>query len=128
MSQLDQAGFLRSTAPSGASVGALVTAGTEDFRYEGGKTPIAQVVSAAGDTPLATPAAGKRLRVFWVSFIPSVDNVAANLVTVKVGTRSLYVGYAMAHWEVFDGLVDAPLVVNCATAEPVAINIHYQEI
>lgn len=104
--------------------------GSYDERYAGGKSAIATTIAAAGDTTLLTPAAGKRLRVVWVSAIPSPDNTGANRVRLKFGTSGspFYETYALAHWELFDGPTDAPLVVNLATGEPVSVTVHYREI
>lgn len=98
-----------------------------DYRYSGGKTARTQLVAAAGDTTLVTPAAGKAIRLFWVSFVPSPDNQAANLFQVRIGSSAKYLGYAVAHWEVFDGAADESLIVNAATSAPVAVTVHYQE-
>ncbi|UTI65621.1 hypothetical protein NBH00_05270 [Paraconexibacter antarcticus] len=129
MSQ-EQAGFLRDTAPAGASLGALLVAGTEDLRFAGGKSSFAAVLSTAGDNAVIAPAAGKRIRVYWVAFIPSSDNASANLVTVGWPSTAvnMYIGYALAHWEVFTGAINEPVNVNLANAQPVAVTIHYQEI
>jgi hypothetical protein len=106
--------------------GTVAITGSEDTRFAGGKTPYAQVLSTAGDTTIVTPSGGQRVRMVWVAFVPNSDNTAANLVTVKFTTGSTpYVGYALSHWEVFDGPVNQPLVVNLANTQPVAVTIHY---
>lgn len=95
-------------------------------RFAGGLTPYAAVLTASATI---TPAAGKYLKVKWVSFIPNPDNVAANLVTIGFAAGStLYVGYAMAHWEMFVGSVNQVLNITLGTSEPVAVTIHYQEV
>jgi hypothetical protein len=100
-----------------------------DYRFSGGKTSYAAVLNTSGNNVVITPAAGKRIRIFWVSFIPNTDNLNANLVTVKYTAGiTMYVGYAMAHWELFTGAADDSVTVNLNTTEPVAITIHYQEI
>lgn len=99
-----------------------------DFRYSGGKTSVGGVLNTAGTNVVITPAAGKRIRVFWVSMIPSSDGAAANLVTVAVGSQTLYVAYAVAHWEVFTGVVNASVTFSLANTQPVAYTVHYQEI
>ena len=99
-----------------------------DYRYSGGKSSYGAVLSTSGDTAVLTPASGKRIRVFWVSLIPNSDNTVANLVTVKFTSTVLYLGYAIAHWEVFTGSTDEVLTVNLANAQPVAFTVHYQEI
>lgn len=110
--------------------GSLTTDGTYDERYSGGKLSFATTVAAAGDTALVTPATGKALRVVWVSAIPSPDNSSANRVRFKFGAAGapFYESYAVAHWEVFQGAVDVPLVLNTATAEAVSVTVHYREL
>lgn len=110
--------------------GSLTTDGSYDERYSGGKSAYATTVNAIGDTTLVTPAAGKAIRVVWVSAIPSPDNVSANRVRFKFGAGGapFYEAYAVAHWEVFQGAVNTPLVLNAATAEPVSVTVHYREV
>jgi hypothetical protein len=104
--------------------------GTFDERYSGGKSAYATTVAAAGDTTLVTPASGNAIRVVWVAAIPSPDNAGANRVRFKFGAAGapFYEAYALAHWEVFQGAVDVPLVLNLATNEPVSITVHYREV
>ncbi len=107
-------------------VGAVT--GTPDLRFAGGKTAYAAVLSTAGGTVAITPAAGLRVRVVWVAFIPNSDNTAANLVTVSLGSTVLYIGYAMAHWEAFTGAVNGTVTVDLSNTQPVAVTIHYEVI
>lgn len=99
-------------------------------RYTDTVKSYAALLSASGNTDIV-PTSGKRIRVLWVSFVPNGDNTAANLVTVSypIAGKTLYVGYAMAHWQRFDdGAVDEHLRINLANTQPVAVTIHYQEI
>lgn len=114
---------------SGQVVQVPAMEGSYDERYSGGKTAFATTVAAAGDSTLITPSAGKRLRVVWVSAIPSPDNTSANRVRLRfAGGSNLYETYALAHWEVFDGPTDAALILNAQNAEPVSVTVHYREI
>lgn len=99
-----------------------------DERFSGGKTAVGVTLTAAGDNTVITPPAGQSVRVVWVSAIPSSDNAAANLVKFKFGAGGtpFYQAYALAHWEVFQGAVNVPLIVNCATAEAVSVTVHYR--
>ena len=106
----------------------IAITGSPDLRYSGGKLAVSNVLAASGDTAIATPAAGKAIRLVWIAFVPNGDNTAANLVTVKLGALRPYTGYALAHWEAFTGPVDAPLILNLANAQPVAYSAHYQEV
>lgn len=100
-----------------------------DYRYAGGKSAYTGLLSTAGDNTVITPAAGKRIQVVWVNFLPNSDNTVANLVTVKFGTGAgFYLNYAVGHFEVFTGAVDQSVVVNLTNAQPVAVTIHYSEI
>lgn len=116
--------------------GALPVSATFDYRFSGGKLPYVTTLAASGNTTLITPTLGNRLQVYWVSFVPSSDNTSANLIRIGFGTsggsidagQELYRGYAMAHWELFTGLVNKSIIVNAATIEPVVITIHYKEI
>lgn len=96
-------------------------------RYSAGKLSHAELIQAAGDTALVTPASGTRIRLVWASVIPSSDNSNANLAKLRFGSNDpIYVAYAMAHWEVMDGAVDEVLYINLASAEPVAVTVHYK--
>lgn len=107
----------------------LATEDTLAARFGGSKNAYAGVISSSGDHAVITPASGKRIKVVWVAFVPNSDNDAANLVQIKFQNGSVfYTGYAMAHWEIFVGPTNSPVIVNTATVEPVAITIHYEEI
>jgi hypothetical protein len=99
-----------------------------EYRYSGGKVPATETVTASGDTTVLTPATGQAIRLFWVSAIADPDAVAPPLITVKLGALECYRAYAIAHWEVFEGAVDAALVVNLSEAADVAVTVHYQEV
>jgi len=94
-------------------------------RFGGAKLAYSAVLTATTDL---TPTVGKAIRLLWVAFIPNSDNTTSNLVTVGyVGGGALYTGYAMAHWERFDGAVNTALRITVANAQPVAVTVHYEE-
>lgn len=97
-------------------------------RWSGGKTAKTANVTASGDTTIWTPASGKKLRVFWVSAINDPDQSQSPKIILKFGTNEIYRGYAIAHWEIFDGAVDQALVCNLDQAGDVAITVHGQEL
>lgn len=99
-----------------------------DERYAGGKTGTGATLTTAGDNIIVTPPLGQAIRLVWISIIPSPDNLAANLATVKFGPSGtpFYIAYALAHWEPFTGAMNAPLIVNCATAEAVSVTAHFR--
>ncbi len=76
-----------------------------------------------------TPTAGMAMRLLWVAFVPNSDNTAANLIDVRfVGAaKPLYVGYAMAHWERFDGALNTALRITLSNSQPVAVTVHFEE-
>jgi hypothetical protein len=95
-------------------------------RFGGSKLAYSGLLTSTTDI---TPTVGKAIRLLWVAFVPSSDNSAANLVTVGFvdAAAPCYTGYALAHWERFDGAVNQKLRITLATAEPVAVTVHYEE-
>jgi hypothetical protein len=104
----------------------LATETTLASRFGGGKLAFSNELVASQNI---VPTTGKRIRLLWVAFVPNPDNTAANLVKIGfVGAPSfLYTGYALAHWEKFEGGVDVPLRITLATNQPVAVTVHYEE-
>lgn len=99
-----------------------------DNRYGGGKTAFAGQVTASGDTTVITPASGSAVQVYWIYAVSDPNNSSSPLITVKLGTESIYCGYALSHWEVFTGAVDDPLIINLDQAISVAVTVHYKEV
>lgn len=99
-----------------------------DYRYAGGKSAVAATVTGAGDTTVKVPGVGNFLRVFWVYAINDPDQSTTPLIKVKLGATEIYRGFAIAHWEVFDGAVGDSLVVNLDGIASVAVTAHYQEL
>lgn len=106
----------------------LLVASDIDWRFGGGKLAITAQVTLSGDTTVHTPAAGKKIRLFWISALNDPDAAQSPRIIVKFGTSELYRAYAVAHWEVFDGAVDQPLVVNLDQTGDVAVTAHYVEV
>lgn len=96
-------------------------------RYAGGKSSHFQYVSAPGDTNLVVPGAGQAVTVYWASAISNPGETETPL--IKIGFDGagdwLYGSYAMAHWEVFTGDPDQPLIVNLDGPGNVAVTVHY---
>lgn len=111
--------------PTGAA-----TEGTVANRYSGGKLAKTISTTLVGDTTIHTPAAGKAIRLFWISALNDPDQSVSPKITIKFtgATNNLYATYGLAHWEIFTGPVDTPLLVNLDQAGDVAVTIHYQEI
>lgn len=128
-----------SNHPAPPDVTSLATEATLDAardgivnRYSGGKTPVVASVTASGDTTIHDPAAGKAIRLFWITALNDPDDAATPLIKVGFGPAAsidteLYRTYALAHWEVFEGAVDERLIVNLSAAANVAVTVHLQE-
>lgn len=97
-------------------------------RYGGGRSSYSVVLSSAGVHQAVTPSAGKSIEVVWVAFIPNSDNPVSNLVSVGTANQTWYTGYAIAHWEIFNGGVDEPITVTTENEHQVAVTIHYKEV
>lgn len=111
----------------------LATEATVGNRYSGGKTAVCATVTASGDTTIHDPAAGKAVRLFWVTAINDPDEAATPLIKIGFGpattiTTELYRVFAVGHWEVFEGAADERLIVNLSAAASVAVTAHIQEI
>ncbi|PTL55748.1 hypothetical protein [Paraconexibacter algicola] len=109
--------------PAGAATEATLAG-----RYAGGKLAAVATVTASGDTTIVTPAAGKAIRLYWITAINDPDEATSPLIRVSLGSSEVYRGYAISHWEVFTGATNAPLTVNLSGAASVAVTAHYQEI
>lgn len=97
-------------------------------RNGGLKSAVTASVSASGDTTLRTPAAGKAITLYWVSAIADPQASTNPVITIKLGGVTVYVGYAIAHWEPFVGAANDILVINLNSAGTnVAVTAHYTE-
>ncbi len=116
--------------PTGAATQTTLAAqkANLDLRYAGGKTSVVGTATTAGDTTIHTPASGKAIRLYWVSAINDPDSAATPLIKVRLGSAEKYRAYALAHWEVFTGAVNDPLVVNLDEVGSVAVTAHLEEI
>lgn len=87
-------------------------------------------VTASGNTTVITPAAGKRLRVYWVYAVPDPDSSDSPLIKVSLGATEIYRAFAISHAQRFTGAADGTVVVNlsAANANGVAVTIHYEEV
>jgi len=124
-------GFLRDPPAVNSSLGALVTSDpSTQARFEGGKLAKTAQVTVVGDTTVHTPAAGKALALYWVSAINDPDASVSPLISIGFAGAAtyLYSAYAIAHFEVFEGVTDQSLIVNLDQAGAVAITLHYREI
>lgn len=127
MADRPQQGLLRREI-AGQQIGPLVVAGDEDNRFSGGKSAAVATVTAAGSTTVLTPATGKAIRLFWLSAITDPDEANSPLIKVLLGANELYRAYAISHWELFTGAVNASLTVDLSSAASVAVTAHYTEV
>jgi hypothetical protein len=96
----------------------------------------AGVVSTIGDNTLHTPAAGKKVRLYWIGLSTSQDNAAENLIQVKLTDADGTVKYrwrmgnpgAFVGGRTIEGSVDEPLILNLATTDPVDWNVDLEEV
>lgn len=97
--------------------------------------------ASAGETVIATPAAGKAIRLWWYSLTANADNSATVVAGLRFGTGgtdffkqslSKY-GQGTAHSfksgaSFHQGAVNQPLIVNLDSAQIVYANIDYEEV
>lgn len=90
----------------------------------------------AGDRTLHTPASGKRIRLYWIALSSSQDNVAENLIQVKLTDADGDVKYrwrmgnpgAFVGSRTIEGNVDATLILNLANTNGVDWNVDLEEV
>lgn len=105
----------------------LALEATQQRRWGGGKTPVCATVTASGDTVVHSPAAGKAVRLWWVLAVNDPDEATSPLIKVSIGALECYRGYAIAHWEPFEGAAGEDVVVNLSGAASVAVTLHLEE-
>lgn len=89
---------------------------------------VATSVTAAGDTTLVTPAAGKRIRLQWVYAINDPVASTSTKITIKLGASVQYVAWAISKRQQLTGPVNGALVVNLSAVGDVAVTVFYQEV
>lgn len=90
-----------------------------------------------GDNTILTPAAGKRLRIYYLCLNTDDNNSAVVVADVKLGDTSRYrISLpAGAIWAralaasgfCLRGAVDAPFVINLSAAQTVYVSVEYEE-
>lgn len=91
-------------------------------------THVVATVTAAGDTTLYTPAAGKRVRLRWVYAINDPGSSASPLIKVLLGGEEKFRVYAVSKRQLTLGPVDGALVINLSEAAEVAVTALLQEV
>jgi hypothetical protein len=106
------------------------------LRRYGDHVTKAGLVNTTGDNTLHTPAAGKRIRLYWIALSTSQDNTAENLIQVKLTDADGTVKYrwrmgnpgAFVGGRTIEGNVDEPLILNLATTDGVDWNVDLEEV
>lgn len=91
-------------------------------------THVVATVTAAGDTTIYTPSAGKRLRVYWSYAISDPASTASPLIKILLGGAEKFRVFALSKRQQMTGPVDGPLVVNLSTSGSVAVTFILEEI
>lgn len=99
-----------------------VDSGEQEF------THVVATVTASGDTPLYTPASGKRVRVRWVYAINDPGSSASPLIKVFLGNREIYRVFAISKRQLVTGPVDGALIINLDEAASVAVTVLLEEV
>lgn len=116
--------------PSGALTveanvqGTVPTTDSTDIEY----IPVATTVTAVGDTTIYTPATGKRVRLHWIYAINDPLASTSTKITVKIGTQTYYVAWAISKRQQFTGAINAPLIINLSALGNVAVTAFIEEI
>lgn len=90
-------------------------------------THVVATVTAAGDTTIYTPSAGKRLRVYW-SYAVSDPAGSSPLIKVLLGGTERFRVYALSKRQQMTGPVNGALVVNLSATGSVAVTFVLEEI
>ena len=97
-------------------------------------TPKSGQVTASGNTTLVTPASGKRLRVFYLSFNNTTTTVECYFAfgTMQFLRNNVLANSVIAKdfgdFRCIQGAVDQALVLNLSVATPVNWNVLYVEV
>lgn len=91
-------------------------------------THVTATVSASGDTTIATPAAGKAIRLHWFYAINDPTATSAPLLKVKLGAVEIYRAWALSKRQRKTGAVNDPLVLNLSIGGTVAVTAIYEEV
>ena len=106
---------------------------TANCRAGDALTPLSGTATQAGDTPCVTPAAGNRLRVFYLSYNPEAPVTAA----FRFGTGALWLLNAITANSVvskdcniryLQGGINEALILNLSGAVTTHWTVFYQEV
>jgi hypothetical protein len=91
-------------------------------------TAIATTVTASGNTTVYTPASGKSARIHWVYAINDPVSSTSTKITIKIGTVTYYVAWAISKRQQFTGAVNAPVIVNLSAVANVAVTLFVEDV
>lgn len=91
-------------------------------------THVTATVSAAGDTVVHAPSAGKRVRLRWIYAIPSPESSPAPLIGIRLGGQELFRVFGVSKRQVKTGPADGALVVSLSTPGTVAVTAILEEV
>ncbi len=113
------------------ALGAVALDSTLQARWKastGGPT----LVSVTASTPIYVPAAGKRPRLKWLYAATPDDSGLNTIVTVKIGTSTIYqfpIGApgVFAHGSIREGAINEQITVTMTNARPVYFNLDCED-
>lgn len=108
----------------------LDVSGEVDARDSGEReyTPVIGSVTAAGPTTVYTPAAGKRIRLRWITCINDPFAEVSTKISVYLGAQGVYSNWVISKRQYVTGPVDGPLIVDLSNAGDVAVNAMIEEV
>jgi hypothetical protein len=106
------------------------------LRRYGDHVTKAGFTTTAGDNTLHTPAAGKKIRLYWIALSSSQDNAAENLIQVKLTDSDGTVKYrwrmgnpgAFAGSRTIEGNANEALVLELANTNGIDWNVDLEEV
>lgn len=103
---------------------AIGTTDATDTEY----THVPATVTDAGNTTLYTPAAGKRVRLRWISAINDPFATSGVQIKVLLGAEEKYRGWLVSKRQVVTGPVDGALIVNLSAPATVLVTALVEEV
>ena len=106
------------------NTGWLEIADSTDFEY----IVATATVTAAGNTTVYTPAAGKKIRLHWVYTLNNPASVVPALITLSLGGVTKYMTYGVSKRQQDTGPINGALVINLSVANTVACTFRLEEV
>ena len=106
-----------------AAVSGMIKDST-DMEY----TAVATTITASGDNIVYTPTTGKRVRLHWIYAINDPLSTTSTKITIKIGTTTYYVAWAISKRQQFTGVINGQLIINLSATGNVAVTAFLEEI